>query len=338
MKSRIEGVAGPARLAGTLLAGLALLLGGGVADATAGIPVVTRASVDLTADPYGRITIVGQFLPTTPVVTLGGMGLAVESASPTQIVASLPNGIRDVPGDYLLLVSKGGIPYAVFTATVGGLGAAGPAGPAGATGPTGAAGPTGATGPMGPQGEAGPAGPEGPPGTGTAMHADPPCFDGANRYVDCANGTVTDTVTGLLWLKDANCFTPGLKDYAAGNQAAAGLGDGQCGLTDHSSPGDWRLPTKAEWEATTARAVTLGCVSSAFLSPSLTNDPGTGCLLEGPTSFDNPPLTTLSSLYWSSSADDVSPQNAWRADLRFGPLGPVPKGNRYRVWPVRGGR
>jgi hypothetical protein len=34
--------------------------------------------------------------------------------------------------------------------------------------------------------------------------ADPPCFDNLNRYVDCGNGTVTgtvtDTVTGLIWL------------------------------------------------------------------------------------------------------------------------------------------
>ncbi len=42
---------------------------------------------------------------------------------------------------------------------------------------------------------------------GAARHAAPPCFDDANRYVDCGNGTVTDTVTGLIWLKNANCFS-----------------------------------------------------------------------------------------------------------------------------------
>ena len=84
----------------------------------------------------------------------------------------------------------------------------------------------------------------------------PPCFDNANRYVNCGNGTVTDTVTGLIWLQNANCF--GVQNYATANQAAAGLADGQCGLTDGSSAGDWRLPTKAEWEATVARAVASG--------------------------------------------------------------------------------
>ena len=46
------------------------------------------------------------------------------------------------------------------------------------------------------------------------------------------------------------------------------------GLTDNSSPGDWRLPTKDEWTATVARAVALTC---AFGTPHLTNDVGKAC-------------------------------------------------------------
>ena len=35
--------------------------------------------------------------------------------------------------------------------------------------------------------------------TATSVQAaDPPCFDNANRYVNCGNGTVTDTATGLV--------------------------------------------------------------------------------------------------------------------------------------------
>ena len=49
----------------------------------------------------------------------------------------------------------------------------------------------------------------------------PPLADGAcsnppgvnNRFVDCGNGTVTDTQTGLIWLKKANCFAP--QDWAS---------------------------------------------------------------------------------------------------------------------------
>ena len=79
------------------------------------------------------------------------------------------------------------------------------------------------------------------------------CFDnaGTNRFVDCAttafgtsNGTVKDTVTGLIWLKNANCF--GLISWADANIKAGALASGQCGLADGSKPGDWRLPTLDE--------------------------------------------------------------------------------------------
>jgi hypothetical protein len=49
--------------------------------------------------------------------------------------------------------------------------------------------------------------------------------------------------------------------WAAANQSAAALGDGQCGLTDHSSPGDWRLPSRDEWIATLAGAIGAGTFS-----------------------------------------------------------------------------
>src|SRR5574342_743824 len=46
--------------------------------------------------------------------------------------------------------------------------------------------------------------------------ADPPCFNNTSRYADCGNGTVTDTVTGLIWLKQSNCLPNG--NWAAANQ------------------------------------------------------------------------------------------------------------------------
>jgi hypothetical protein len=82
------------------------------------------------------------------------------------------------------------------------------------------------------------------------------CFDnvGTNRFVDCgstglgtSNGTVKDAQTGLVWLKNANCF--GLMSWADANIKAAALASGQCGLTDGSKAGDWRLATKDEWMA-----------------------------------------------------------------------------------------
>ena len=166
-----------------------------------------------------------------------------------------------------------------------------------------------------------------------ATRAAPPCFDDANRYVDCGNGTVTDTVTGLIWLKNANCFS--IQAYSAANQAAAGLAAGQCGLTDGSSAGDWRLPTKAEWEATIARAVALGCKwGGAGSPPSLTNDPATDCLSAGPTSFTG----VQSSAYWSSQGTDGAPTLAYYVSLVNGTITYVAKVTGNFVWPVRGGK
>jgi hypothetical protein len=217
----------------------------------------------------------------------------------------------------------------------------------GSQGPKGDKGDPGNPGIQGPQGNPGTNGIAGTNGTnGTnGTHAAPPCFDHTNRYVDCLNGTVTDTVTGLIWLKDAGCL--GATNWAPANGAAGGLKQGDCNLTDGSSPGDWRLPTKGEWSATIARAATLGCVyfRPAGPSPTLTNDAGTACLSVGPSSFVN-----VASFYWSSSTVDTDPVNAWFGNLFYGSvdsssvdvwgfdkvasvLGPV----ALPVWPVRGG-
>jgi hypothetical protein len=141
---------------------------------------------------------------------------------------------------------------------------------------------------------------------------------------------VTDTVTGLIWLKNANCFS--FNAYSTANQAAAGLAAGQCGLTDGSSAGDWRLPTIAEWQTAVARALALVCTGGS--APLLTNDAGTGCLSAGPTSFTG----VQSFFYWSSSAGEVLPEGAWVVSLVNGSVSLSGKLRSNFVWPVRGGQ
>jgi hypothetical protein len=167
-----------------------------------------------------------------------------------------------------------------------------------------------------------------------ATRADGPCFHNTNRYVDCGNGTVTDTVTGLIWLKQSDCLSN--NTWAPANQAAAALKDGDCGLTDNSSAGDWRLPSKDEWSATMARAVALGCVfAGSGGPPSLTNDAGTACYGTGAgSSFAG--VTTYD--FWSSATDEVAPSYGWIARLDDGNI--FSDGKNFiplRVWPVRGG-
>jgi len=65
------------------------------------------------------------------------------------------------------------------------------------------------------------------------------------RFTDNGDGTVTDHLTGLIWLKNANCF--GLLNWSAALDVSNNLADGQCGLIDGSSPGDWHLPNVLEF-------------------------------------------------------------------------------------------
>jgi hypothetical protein len=161
--------------------------------------------------------------------------------------------------------------------------------------------------------------------------ADKGCFSNTNRYTDCGNGTVTDGVTGLIWLKDANCF--GQADWKSASDLAAALAEGQCGLTDNSSAGQWRLPTPEEWRDITAdhqdySMLRTGCV------PSIANDAGTGCWATGPSSFSG----VLTAFYWSSATDPGFPTVAWNANLFSGNV--VREGKTsvgVWVWPVRGG-
>ncbi len=148
-----------------------------------GLPVVNSAVIDYTG---GTITVAGANLGGTPAVTLGTIGLVVQSASPSQIVASFPSDspvAAVAPGAYLLKITFADRPVTTFNVT---LGAVGPQGPQGAQGPQGPQGPLGPQGPQGPQcpqgpqglqgvqGSQGTQGPPGPPGPTGVTPAPPP--------------------------------------------------------------------------------------------------------------------------------------------------------------------
>ncbi len=154
------------------------------------------------------------------------------------------------------------------------------------------------------------------------------CDDGSgDRYVACGNGTVTDTQSGLVWLANASCF--GALTWRDAMSTVAGLASGSCGLTDGSSPGDWRLASLTEWQGTVADAVLLSCVS-----PTLTDDTGALCLAAGVTSFTN----VQSSVYWSATTVAATPGNARTITLVSGAAGLFSKNNANFVWPVRHGQ
>jgi len=159
------------------------------------------------------------------------------------------------------------------------------------------------------------------------VEADPACLDDANRYVDRDNGTVTDIKTGLIWLKQAFCGALTFNStFAAGSQLVAQLADGQCGLSDSSSPGDWRLPTKEEWEATWD----TGCPS-----PTITDTTGTACFAAGSPFTNMPPAANRG--FRSSTLDGADVSQYIVANLDNGTSFSFPRAAApgFILWPVR---
>lgn len=76
------------------------------------------------------------------------------------------------------------------------------------------------------------------------------------RFNDNGDGTLTDLMTGLVWLRDTNCY--GSLSWQVALDAAKALGDGSCGLSDGSTAGKWRLPNRRELLSITNQNVSDG--------------------------------------------------------------------------------
>jgi len=141
------------------------------------------------------------------------------------------------------------------------------------------------------------------------------------RFTDNINGTVTDNLTGLIWLKDANCF--GERTWVQALADCNGLNSGECGLTDGSVAGDWRLPNSNELAS---------LLHKGYYDPAVPNTAGTGQWTAG-----DPFNSLQSNVYWSSTTYAVSTDYAWYVNLYDGFVGLGIKTNPNYVWPVRGG-
>lgn len=119
------------------------------------------------------------------------------------------------------------------------------------------------------------------------------------RFIDTGNGTVLDTMTGLHWLKQADCIHG---PWADALTAIAQLGQGQCGLNDGSSPGAWRMPNRAELLSLADRE--LGNHAEDFNQTYLMEDGST----ERAAIFSH---YVSNEFYWTSSTDAAHPDEAW---------------------------
>ncbi len=157
------------------------------------------------------------------------------------------------------------------------------------------------------------------------------------RFTDNGDGTVSDNLTGLVWLKDADCTDAaggidrpgGLLDWPSALAWSNALSSGKCGLSDDSAAGDWRLPNINELRS---------LVDYSRHDPSLPSG--------------HPFSNVRSTWYWSSTSNPAYTGGAFTVGFSRGSIHtsvkvrPVDGGSRVGnkiddrmgVWPVRGAR
>ena len=151
------------------------------------------------------------------------------------------------------------------------------------------------------------------------------------RFTDNGNGTVTDNLTKLIWLKNANCTDPvggidkssGTLNWGNALTWSNNLASGFCGLTDGSTVGQWRLPNVRELQS---------LVDYAYSDPAISNSAGTGQCSPGDPFDDLQPY-----LYWSSTTNAGYSLGAWSVYFSGGLVTSSNKTNYLSVLAVRGG-
>jgi len=137
------------------------------------------------------------------------------------------------------------------------------------------------------------------------------------RFVDNGDGTVTDNLTGLMWLKDAACL--GYRDWQG---ALDGVADFNTNPSNYSCADytanytDWVLPNIVELES---------------LVNAEESNPAAWLNTQG---FIN----VQSYFYWSASTRAFNTSYAWFVFMDSGFVTYYYKSTNYQVWPVRGGQ
>jgi len=133
-------------------------------------------------------------------------------------------------------------------------------------------------------------------------------------------GTVTDRLTGLVWLKNANPFTDpktnpfGFLTWQKAVEVCLKVARGKYGLQDDSHEGDWRLPNIREIES---------LVDYGQFGPCLPD--------HGQPWFEN----VRPSSYWTSTTVTDAPSEAMFIILGVGPSIFENKEHAFFAWPVR---
>ncbi len=160
------------------------------------------------------------------------------------------------------------------------------------------------------------------------------------RFTPNGDGTVTDNLTGLMWLQDANFagtvghdpdgVGPGEMYWQSALDFVRELNNGDFDATAPGKCGhdDWHLPNVKELQS---------LIHFGYSAPSFSNDAGTGHWTSddsgGASAFSN-----VESFYWSGTSFSLSPSNAWKVSLGDGNVSHVNKtSSECHAWPVRAG-
>jgi Protein of unknown function (DUF1566) len=159
------------------------------------------------------------------------------------------------------------------------------------------------------------------PGTGEDGETQAGLLWPTPRFTDNGDGTITDNLTGLDWLKDGNCPGTAMGWQAALTWIASTLNTGGTACASYTAGTftDWRLPNANEY-------VSLADISQA--TPALP--------IGHP--FINVVNGASNENYWSSSTPAGIPTSAMSFWIGFGGLWAFDKDTEsLYVWAVRGG-
>lgn len=140
------------------------------------------------------------------------------------------------------------------------------------------------------------------------------------RFADLNNGSVFDNATGLIWLKNIECF--GTRTWTNAVSTASSLASGACGLTDGSVAGDWIIPNANQLES--------------LVDLSKTGPP----LPQGhPFTNSNDFFTSSNDfMYWTSGTAAANTNFVWAVDMYYGYVVGQANTSLHYVWPVRSGQ
>ncbi len=134
------------------------------------------------------------------------------------------------------------------------------------------------------------------------------------RFEDNKDGTVTDNLTGLMWLKDANCLGRGRWDSILSRVGTLNANPAGCGCSEYAAGyTDWRLPNRREL---------VSLLDRGQFAPVLP--------------LENPFINVQLGNYWSST----SHKNGYPAAVGMNNgyvLTSMYKSQSYYGWPVRTG-